>query len=56
MERGKRRGELPETVDSSVLIETLLGPIYFRIVLTGEGADGWPVEDVVEKVIAGFRG
>ena len=55
VERGKRRGELPETAASRVLIETLLGPIYFRVVLTGEGADDWPVEEVVDKVIAGFR-
>ena len=55
VERAKRRSEMPDTLESRVFIESLPGPIYFRVILTGEGAGGWPVDDVVDRIVAGFR-
>lgn len=40
VERAVARGELPEGADARVVIEALVGPIWFRLLLTGEPIDG----------------
>jgi AcrR family transcriptional regulator len=55
VERAKLRKELPERVDARVVLETLAGPIYFRLMLTGESLKQWPLDEVVDRVVAGFR-
>jgi AcrR family transcriptional regulator len=37
--RAIERGELPTTIDPHLLVETLVGPIWFRLLLTGEPID-----------------
>jgi hypothetical protein len=36
VERAIERGEIPKDTDPNLVIETLIGPIYVRLLLTGE--------------------
>jgi AcrR family transcriptional regulator len=49
--RGIDRGELPATVDSNVLLETLLGPLYLRLLITREPLDEAFLELVVDQLV-----
>jgi AcrR family transcriptional regulator len=50
VERAIARGELPPGVDAESVIEAVLGPIYFRLLVTGEPVDGAFIELVVDLV------
>jgi AcrR family transcriptional regulator len=39
VERAIARGELPEGTDPNLVIETVIGPLYVRLLLTGERID-----------------
>ncbi len=47
VERAVERGELLGDVDTNLLIETLIGPLFVRLLLTGE-----PLEDAVAEAVA----
>lgn len=47
VERGIERGELSESTDPNLLIETIIGPLWVRLLLTGE-----PItEDIANEVV-----
>jgi AcrR family transcriptional regulator len=46
IERAIARGELPPDSDANLIIETLVGPIWLRVLLTGEPID----DDLAERV------
>ena len=46
IERAVARGELPPDSDANLIIETLVGPIWLRVLLTGEPID----DDLAERV------
>jgi hypothetical protein len=39
VERAVSRGEVPSDTDASVLVETVVAPIYFRLLMTREGLE-----------------
>jgi AcrR family transcriptional regulator len=51
VERAKQRGEVDRTVDANLIIETLIGPLYVRLLLTGEPIDA-PLADRVADLVA----
>jgi AcrR family transcriptional regulator len=55
VERGIARGELPEGTDPEFVIENVLGPIYFRLLISAEPLDKAFAERVVDFVLAGVR-
>jgi len=48
VERAVARGELPATSDPQLIIETLIGPLWVRLMLTGEPID----DDLADRVAA----
>ncbi|MBT2291698.1 TetR/AcrR family transcriptional regulator [Paenibacillus albidus] len=53
LEQGVRRGELKEGLDIGLSIDLIYGPIFYRLLLTGEPLDDVYVEHLVT---AGFEG
>lgn len=49
------RRELPDTVDSNLLIEAVVGPIWLRLLLTGEAVDDAFSDAIAELVTIGAR-
>ena len=54
--RAVERGELPTATDPRLVIEALVGPIWFRLLLTGEPLDDDFVAALTELVLTGARG
>lgn len=50
LERAIRRGELPEGFDTVAALDRLVGPIYHRVLITGDRVD----EAFVDGVVEGF--
>ncbi len=50
-QRGIARGELPPETDPNVLLETLVGPLYLRLLITRERLDDAFVERVVDLLL-----
>jgi AcrR family transcriptional regulator len=53
VERAVARGELPADVDANLIIETLIGPLYVRLLLTGEPINRKVADQVARIVAAG---
>ncbi len=54
LDRAVQRGELPRSVDPNALLDSLYGPLYFRM-LVGHGAlDSKFVEQICDAVVSGF--
>jgi len=53
VERAVARGDVPPDVDPQTVIEAVLGPIYFRALVTGEPPDRAFIERVVGLVARG---
>ena len=51
--RAVDRGELPPNVDANLLLETLIGPLYVRLLLTGEPLSRKVADQVARVVAAG---
>lgn len=54
LDRAEARGELRSGVDRFLTIETLIGPLYFRFLLTREPLDERVLETVVDLVLSGI--
>ncbi len=50
--RGVERGELQPDVDSRALIEGIVGPIYYRVLMTREPVRRADVEALVDRALA----
>jgi AcrR family transcriptional regulator len=55
IERAKTRDELHDSADANLIIETLIGPLYVRLLLTGEPIDTSLADRVAELVAAGAK-
>jgi AcrR family transcriptional regulator len=55
LERGVQRGELKESLDKELSVDMLYGPIFYRLLVTGEPIDDFYVRSVVNEVFKGFR-
>jgi hypothetical protein len=53
--RAEERGELRPGVDHRLALETLIGPLHVRLLLTHEAIDSAFVESVVDLVLAGIQ-
>lgn len=56
VQRGIDRRELPATTDPDLVIEALLGPLYLRLLVTGQPLEVTFVERVVDLLLAGLHG
>jgi AcrR family transcriptional regulator len=54
VERAIERGEVPAATQPLRVIESVLGPIHLRLLLTGEPVDGPFLEGIVDVVVDGI--
>ena len=54
LQRAQARGELRSGLDYRLTVETLIGALYVRLLLTREPVDGTVVEHIVDLVLAGL--
>ena len=54
VDRAKQRGEIPETADSKLVVEGVVGPIWFRFLLTGEPVDPSFARAAARQVASGL--
>jgi len=54
VERAVERGEVPPGIDAARVIESVLGPIHLRLLLTGEPVDRSFLDGIVETVVNGI--
>jgi AcrR family transcriptional regulator len=54
--RGIERGELPPGTDVKLLLEGLIGPLYLRLLVTGEEMSQSFVAGTVDQLLDGVRG
>src|SRR4051812_13224719 len=54
VERGVRRGDLRADTDVDLMYELLLGPVYFRLLLSGAPLEDGLAERLVDAVLPGF--
>ena len=55
VERAIERGEIPAGTDPRLVIEAVTGPIWFRVLLTGEPIDETFLRALVRHVVAGAK-
>ncbi len=55
VERAIERGELPSSADANLIIEALIGPLWVRLLLTGEPIDEGLADRVAELVCSGAQ-
>jgi AcrR family transcriptional regulator len=52
---GMERGELAATLDSGLAVDLLYGPLFYRLLVTGEPLDEEAVERLVSTVFEGLQ-
>lgn len=55
LEKGIKRGELKENLDVDLSIDLIYGPIFYRLLVTGEKLDESYVHDLVINAFEGIR-
>ncbi|MFC3800765.1 TetR/AcrR family transcriptional regulator [Cohnella sp. GCM10012308] len=55
LEKGIRRGQLKETLDVGLGVDLLYGPIFYRLLVTGEPLDDDYVRQLVKSGFEGIR-
>lgn len=55
MTRAIARGELPEGTDPAEMIKTLVAPIYFRVLITGERVDDGTADAAAKVALTAAR-
>lgn len=55
LERGVRRGELSSGLDIGLGIDLIYGPIFYRLILTGETLDESYVRSLVTRAFEGMK-
>jgi hypothetical protein len=55
LQRGIERGELRRDLDLEMAVDLLLGPIYYRLLISGEPLTSAFVERLVRAVMANGR-
>ncbi len=53
--RGIERGELPPDTDVDLAVEAILGPIFYRHLLSGEAVDRALARRLVDQVLRAAR-
>jgi hypothetical protein len=55
VQRAVARGELPARTDPDLVVEAVLGPLYLRLLVTGEPLDRAFAARVVDLTLTGAR-
>lgn len=55
LEKGVQRGELKNNLDIGICIDLIYGPIFYRLLVTGEILDKFYVEQLVKNAFEGIR-
>ncbi|NOU65534.1 TetR family transcriptional regulator [Paenibacillus sp. LMG 31461] len=55
LEKGVQRGELKNNLDIGICIDLIYGPIFYRLLVTGETLDKPYVESLVKNAFEGIR-
>jgi AcrR family transcriptional regulator len=53
-DRAIARGEFPPDADPIVLLQILIAPRFFRLLVSIEPLDDWPIAEVVDRVLSGY--
>ena len=53
-DRAIARGEFPPDADPFVLLQILIAPRFFRLLVSIEPLDDWPIAEVVDRVLNGY--
>jgi AcrR family transcriptional regulator len=54
LDRAVTRGEFPADADPVMFLEMLIAPFYFRLLVTDESVNSWPVTEQVDRLLAGY--
>lgn len=54
LERAVARGELPAGLDLDLLVDTLVGPIYYRVLVTGDPVGADYTDKLVDEALRGL--
>lgn len=55
MDRGAKRGELKNNLDIALCTDLVYGPIFYRLLVTGDLVDDKYVQQLVDRVFEGMR-
>ena len=53
-DRAMSRGEFPHRADPIQCLESLIAPLYFRVLITGEPLAEWSPHEMVERVLSAY--
>ena len=53
-DRAISRGEFPTDADPIIFLQTLIAPLYFRLLVTAEKLDDWPIVEQVDRLLGGY--
>jgi AcrR family transcriptional regulator len=48
------RGEFPRHVDPMAVLETLIAPLYFRVLISGGPLENWPTNETIDRMLAAY--
>ena len=48
------RGEFPRHADPMAVLEALIAPLYFRVLITGGPLEDWPTKDMIDRVLTAY--
>ena len=48
------RGEFPRGADPIVALQTLIAPLYFRLLVTAEPLDDWPIVESATRLLRSY--
>jgi AcrR family transcriptional regulator len=53
-DKAMSRGEFPRHADPMAVLETLIAPLYFRVLITGEPLENWPTTEMIDRVLTAY--
>jgi AcrR family transcriptional regulator len=48
------RGEFPRHEDPMKALETLIAPLYFRVLVTGGSLEDWPRDEMIDRMLTAY--
>jgi len=48
------RGEFPRHADPMAVLESLIAPLYFRVLITGERPEDWPMMGMIDRMLTAY--
>ena len=48
------RGEFPRHADPMALLETLIAPLYFRVLISGGPLENWPTNEMIDRMLTTY--